>query len=208
MFARAIVQSAVFEPTIPDVSSAGWQLSRMMSSLQCTDVEKMRCVDVEKLLGLGQSLRAVDDGVFFKEGWRSWFAHHECSEKKSHRTHSRKPSVPLGTPTTLSVPFRLPPQKQKQTSKIRSQHQPSTAAHQEPHLQPLMIGDSISDSLLWSVPISLWTSPAVARRIKAICLSSPKPTLSCEPTTSHRIPLTTRSRRGSWSWSMTRGWRG
>ncbi|KAH6909607.1 EstA protein [Coprinopsis sp. MPI-PUGE-AT-0042] len=153
MFARAIVQSAVFEPTIPD-------LSRMMSSLHC--------------LGLGQSLRAVDDGVFFNEGWRSWFAHHECSEKKSHRTHSRKPSVPLGTPTTLSVPFRLPPRSRSRPAKSDLSTSRARPPHQEPHLQPLMIGDSISDSLLWSVPISLWTSPAVARRIKAICLSLTK----------------------------------
>ena len=37
-----------------------------------------------------------------------------------------------------------------------------------------MIGDSVSDSLLWSVPISLWSSASVARRIKAICLSLTK----------------------------------
>ena len=42
MFARAIVQSAVFEPSVPDDSSSGWQLTRMMSALKCTDVEKMR----------------------------------------------------------------------------------------------------------------------------------------------------------------------
>ncbi|KAJ2918952.1 hypothetical protein MD484_g1414, partial [Candolleomyces efflorescens] len=115
MFARAIVQSPVFEPTLPDVSAAGWQLSRVMSTLQANDMTSLRALKVEKLLGLGAHIRHIDDGVFFRD-----------------------------TP-----------------------EQPST-------LQPLIIGDSSSESLLWSLPASLWTPPAVVRRIKAICQSVTK----------------------------------
>lgn len=41
-------------------------------------------------------------------------------------------------------------------------------------MQPLIIGDCSSDSLLWSKPISLWTSTGVVRRLKAICQSLSK----------------------------------
>lgn len=41
-------------------------------------------------------------------------------------------------------------------------------------MQPLIIGDCSSDSLLWSIPISLWTSAGVVRRLKAICQSLSK----------------------------------
>lgn len=41
-------------------------------------------------------------------------------------------------------------------------------------LQSIIIGDSASDSLLWSIPVSLWTSAGVVRRLKALCQSLSK----------------------------------
>jgi len=130
LFSRCIIQSPIFEPILPSVSSAGWALSRMMSALGVSSsIEKFRKVEVEKILamGLGQTLRVVDDGVWFRKGWGEWF-----------------------TPTSSSSSF---------------QHAP---------LQPIIIGDTTSDSLLWSNPISLWTSSGVVRRLKAICQSLSK----------------------------------
>ena len=37
-----------------------------------------------------------------------------------------------------------------------------------------MIGDCAGESLLWSLPASLWTAPGIVRRIRAICQSLPK----------------------------------
>ena len=37
-----------------------------------------------------------------------------------------------------------------------------------------MIGDCGAESLLWSLPASLWTAPGIVRRIRAICQSLPK----------------------------------
>ncbi|KAJ2925090.1 hypothetical protein H1R20_g11996, partial [Candolleomyces eurysporus] len=152
IFARAIVQSPVFEPTLPDVSAAGWQLSRVMSTLQASDMKSLRALKVEKLLGLGAHIRHIDDGVFFREGWMNHFQHKGSA--RSSRSTSQKPHPPhYGN----------------------SLHPPSLhVAEQSGILQPLIIGDSSSESLLWSLPASLWTSTAVVRRVKAICQSVTK----------------------------------
>ncbi|KAG2003332.1 carotenoid ester lipase [Coprinopsis cinerea AmutBmut pab1-1] len=187
-FARAIVQSAVFEPTVPDVNSAGWQLSRLMSSLQVTDMESLRALKVEKLCGLGQCLRAVDDGVFFRDGWKSYFSHshsHDDGERRSHRSTNKKqtPHIPKESflravsPTRLSPNLLTVPSRSRSRSRTRSLTRRDRSRSRTPVrelVQPLIIGDCSTDSLLWSLPISLWTSAAVVRRLKAICLSLAK----------------------------------
>lgn len=179
MFARAIIQSAIFEPTLPDVSTAGWQLSRLMSSLQVTDMAKLRSLAVEKLLGLGQNLRAVDDGVFFRDGWRSYFSHPHAHEHERHsnRAPSKKPPPHMSIDGFLCAPSpRRPLSRSNSRSRSRQgmRDRPSSTRMNTPScqpLQPIIIGDCTSDSLLWSLPISLWTSSGATKRIKAICMS-------------------------------------
>jgi len=50
----------------------------------------------------------------------------------------------------------------------------NTTGHRKSIFQPLLIGDCASDSMLWSTPISYWTSAAAHRRIKAVCQSLSK----------------------------------
>ncbi|KAF8217765.1 Alpha/Beta hydrolase protein [Mycena galopus ATCC 62051] len=57
-------------------------------------------------------------------------------------------------------------------SRSRTRHSSKTATH-----QPLIIGETGSASLVWSLPASLWTSQAVVRRLNAICQSISKASL-------------------------------
>ncbi|CAK5272812.1 unnamed protein product [Mycena citricolor] len=138
MFHRAIVQSAVADHNAPDVHTAGWHISRVMSILDVSSVEQLRAVSAEKLVKTsgGSTLRAVDDGHFFVHDWRS---HYQPEER--HRP--------------------------RRTSRSRSRARP----HRH---QPLIIGDTCTASLMWSLPASLWTSHAVVRRLNAICQSVTK----------------------------------
>ncbi|TFK49380.1 alpha/beta-hydrolase [Heliocybe sulcata] len=149
MFHRAIVQSAVVDYNVPDVNSAGWHLSRMMSALGVHSLEQLRAVDAEKLVMLGhhQHLRATDDGVFFRKGWKELvFPEHHRHHADSHM-HASQTAHP--DPHHVLHP-----------------HAPS--------LQPLIIGDTYSSSHLYSLPASLWTPDGVTRRIRAICQSLSK----------------------------------
>ncbi|TFK41640.1 Alpha/Beta hydrolase protein [Crucibulum laeve] len=156
MFKRAIAQSAIFEPTFPDVPSAGWHLSRIMSALQVSTIEELRSLETEKLIGLGGSIRTIDDGVFFTKGWQHLlFGRDDPNHLKPH--HNVRSSRSRSARRALRSP---------------SAHA-TAQAHHNTHgtLQPLIIGDCSCDSLLWSLPVSLWTSNAVVRRLKAVCQS-------------------------------------
>jgi carboxylesterase type B len=177
LFHRAVVQSAIFEPIMPDVGSAGRYLSRVMSSLQVSTIDKFRCVEVDKLFGLGNTLRAVDDGVFFRAGWQSYFTHQinqsQTHQKAHHHVQNSRP-VGLGVTNYIRSSSR---NRNRSKSALRSLRSPSRSASRSEfisHLQPLIIGDCSSDSLLWSIPISLWTAAGVVRRLKAICQSLSK----------------------------------
>jgi hypothetical protein len=62
----------VFDYNIPDVHTAGCHLSRIMSALRVANIEQLRAVDPDRLvkLGGGMTMRATDDGVFFRKGWK------------------------------------------------------------------------------------------------------------------------------------------
>ena len=159
LFQRAIIQSAVFEPILPDIQSAGWHLSRVMSTLQISQIDSLRAIEADKLVGLGHTLRAIDDGVFFRDDWKSHFEIHH------HHHHHHNKTSGLHPPTCRS-------RSRSAFQSLRSPSRTRIPRLQLPGtLQPLIIGDSASDSLLWSRPISMWTPNAVVRRIKAICQS-------------------------------------
>jgi len=232
LFARAIIQSPIFEPILRDVSNAGWMLSRVMSALQVTSMESFRKVEASKLLGLGQNLRVVDDGVWFREGWAKWFLGEKERGRHSHRAHHQHEAERHLSPAwqprlarsggigvcsagaaSLSPPSSMfgtrktgrSKSRSRSRSKARMPQSPSRPCQQStpspvsrpvlPHLssfppstpptislsgnanaplQPIIVGDSASDSLLWSLPISLWTSAGVVRRLKALCQSLSK----------------------------------
>jgi carboxylesterase type B len=154
IFQRAIVQSAVLDHNLPNIANAGCQLSRILSALNISTMEQFRAIEVEKLAGLGQNLRTVDDGVFLRQGWKDYFVKEDpyaCRhlQLKDHITRARSRSAARGVPSPSRTPALALPAT----------------------LQPLIIGDCSSDSMLWSLPVSFWTSAAVVRRIKAVCQS-------------------------------------
>lgn len=153
VFQRAIVQSALLDHNLPDVASAGCQLSRTLAGLHVSTIEQFRAIEAEKLVGLGQHVRTVDDGVFLRQGWREYLV-----KEDSHTRHH------------LQIKDQ---NRARSQSAVRGVRSPSrTPALELPAtLQPLIIGDCSADSMLWSLPISFWTSSAVVRRIKAVCQS-------------------------------------
>ncbi|KAH7918253.1 alpha/beta-hydrolase [Leucogyrophana mollusca] len=166
LFARAIIQSALVEYNVPDVYSAGWQFSRSISPLRVTSIDQLRAVPPEALVELTCPLRAIDDGVFFRKGWRDALFPQPESEEMER--------IPLDR--NLSS-LRLTARKVK--SKSRSPHPSgriSVLPPSIPGLQPLIIGDCGFDSYLWSDPASQWSASGVVRRLRAICQSLTKAT--------------------------------
>lgn len=158
MFQRAIVQSALLEHNLPDVNRAGWQLSRILAALHVTTIDQLRQVDAEKLAVLGNSQRAVDDGVFFRPGWREYFVKDDAHSRHHHQ---------------LKEHIAQAHSRARSRSSIRGA--PRTPALALPaNLQPLIIGDCSSDATLWAHYLSLWTPEGAVRRIKAVCQSLSK----------------------------------
>jgi hypothetical protein len=167
LFHRAIVQSAIVEHNVPDVHSAGWYLSRVMSTLRVSTLEQLRAVNADHLVAVGHPLRATDDGVFFCSGWREWLMprvsqpRHRSVEREKNAYHTHIAMVRRNSRDTSISPSRA-------TARAAPRFAPS-ASH-----QPLLIGDCANESFLWSVPASRWTSNGVVRRVKAVCQSLSK----------------------------------
>ncbi|KAG2146296.1 Alpha/Beta hydrolase protein [Suillus clintonianus] len=166
LFTRAIVQSAIIEHNPPEPPSAGWQLSRALAPLYASSVAQLRAIDPESLANVNVPFRAVDDGVFFRKGFKDLlFPLSESDE-------------PVRAPLDRglnSLRFAI----RKAKSKSRSPHPvgscvPTVTPTPTPGLQPLLIGDCACDSSLWSQPARQWVAPAVVRRIRAICQSITK----------------------------------
>lgn len=173
LFQRAIIQSAVPDMDIPHVSTAAWQFSKLMSALRVQSVDELREVPADKLASIVPTIRVVDDGFFFAPGWKEFLypeniddgcRHEQVPELQalSHRLKS-----PHGRLRTHSR------SRSRSRSRVRHPHSAGAYIH-PPHLQPLMIGDCGAESLLWSLPASLWTGPGIVRRIRAICQSMPR----------------------------------
>jgi carboxylesterase type B len=177
-FQRAIVQSPVFDPNLPNPSNAGWHLNRMFSPMLITSVEQLRAIEPEKLAAIayGQlASRAVDDGHFFRHDWKESFTNKTDSQTGScHLVPEHVSRTISRTPTG----FGSNKSKSRSRSNYRSTSTKPGGHHTSGYtlalpatLQPLLIGDCGSDAHLWSLPISLWTPSAAVRRIKAVCQS-------------------------------------
>lgn len=154
LFHRAILQSAILEP-IQGVTTASWHLSRAMGILRVSTIQELSLVEPAKLVGLGLTFWAVDDGSFFRHGWQDFLGFKE-EHPKQHKHHLHRESRLLHT---------------LQGAHARSRSIAALTPTPAPRatFQPLIIGDCSCDSLLWSVPASSWTSGAVVRRLRAIC---------------------------------------
>ncbi|KAI0777377.1 carboxylesterase [Trametes elegans] len=165
LFQRSIVQSAIVELEVPNLHQVGWQMSKLMSALRVQSIDELRAVDPERLVGMGQNLRAVDDGVFFRKSWSGSLINLDDSAQHHHvETHlGDNIVVELNSHSHhLKVPHHL---HDKSRSHSRTRH-PSPTSH-----QPVIIGDCGAESLLWSLPASLWSAAGAVKRIRAICQS-------------------------------------
>jgi carboxylesterase type B len=173
LFQRAVIQSALLDPEIPHVSGAGWQFSRLMSALHAQSVEELREVSVETIAAVVPTTRVVDDGIFFAHGWKS----HLYPEYIDAVQHEQVPELQALSQRVMTPHGRLHSSSPRSLSRSRSRprHALSTNHYHHPaHLQPLIIGDCGAESLLWSLPASLWTAPGIVRRIRAVCQSLSK----------------------------------
>ncbi|KAI6007897.1 Alpha/Beta hydrolase protein [Pisolithus marmoratus] len=164
LFAQAIVQSAIVNHNVPSVHAAGWQISRALSPLRTSTVEHLRAIRSDTLAEIPCPVRAVDDGIFFQNGWReTLFPPAESDEIERIPQERNLSALRLGV--------------RKLRSKSRSPH-PNSWAHQPAvsGLQPLIIGDCACDSDLWSSSTSDWAVSGVVRRLRAICQSLNKAT--------------------------------
>ena len=162
LFARSIIQSAIIEHNVPDIATAGWLLSRALCALRVSTLDQLRNVRAEALAEIHCPIRAVDDGVFFRAGWReSLFPPAETEDTDGPVRHS------------LSA-LRLGVRKHGG----RSPHPQGRIAPPPAisGLQPLIIGDSAYDSDVWSSQASNWAASGVVRRLRAICQSLSKAT--------------------------------
>ena len=185
LFHRAIAQSMVLDLDIPNVSSAGWQLSKLMSSFRAQTVEEMRAIDVNRLVSLGLSIRATDDGFFFRKGWRDSIYPEEPDDchlaaaaqvAATHRVVNGHLDVPelqaLSQHSHHHHHHHHLHSASRSRSRTRSPH-PKMHPHHDSN-QPLIIGDCGAESMLWTLPASLWTPTGVVRRIRAVCQSLSK----------------------------------
>jgi len=166
LFQRAIIQSALIDPTVSIISAADASLSRVMSMFNVSSVEELRKVDVEKLVSVNYVRSPVDDGVFFDEGWRDILLaddHHFHHRREDTSLPVIEPYIAGCAPLTFaSKAMHLFPHHLQPYPRI-------------PHLQQsIMIGDCAYESILYSGAASNWTSSGVVRRIKAICQSLSK----------------------------------
>ncbi|TCD65765.1 hypothetical protein EIP91_002250 [Steccherinum ochraceum] len=179
LFHRAIVQSPMLELDIPNVHSAGWQLSRIMCALNVHSVEDLRAVDVDQLVALNQNFRAVDDGLFFAKGWKEALYPVEVEAAPKHHIvngHLDVPELEALSHHPDHRHLRLPHLHTSSHVRSRSRSPRPPPQHTVRSNQPLMIGDCGAESLQWTLPASLWTGPAVVRRLRAICQSLSKST--------------------------------
>ncbi|KAF8624905.1 hypothetical protein AX15_005649 [Amanita polypyramis BW_CC] len=165
LFHRAVVQSAIVEPIIPDIPTASWHLSRTMAALRLSTVNDLRSIEAERLVGAGMTFRAVDDGIFFRQGWQEYFGGGKEERPKAHKIETHMTRTVQKTRSKSRSALRS-----ISRSRSRSTHLSGTP-QLGPHVQhqPLIIGDCSCDSLLWSIPASLWTPGAVVRRLRAVC---------------------------------------
>ncbi|KAI0674604.1 carboxylesterase [Trametes maxima] len=166
LFQRAIVQSAIVDLEVPKLHQTGWQMSKLMSALRVQTIDDLRAVDPERLVALGASMRATDDGVFFRRSFAGSLVNADETVQHHHVEAHLGDSMVVEISAHshhLKVPHHHLHEKSRSHSRTRH------ASH-----QPVIIGDCGAESWLWSLPASLWTAAGAVKRIRAICQSLSK----------------------------------
>ncbi|KAH9941090.1 carboxylesterase [Epithele typhae] len=163
LFQRSIIQSLIVDLDVPTVHSAGWQLNRTLSTVRINSLEDMRQADPEKLVVLGESVRAINDGVFFKSSFTGSLVPEDYAAPADSETLPGHNEVG-GQSHHLKVPSSIKAYRMRSRSRPRLPH-PSQ------YHQPILIGDCGAESLLWSQPASRWGATGAVKRIRAICQS-------------------------------------
>jgi hypothetical protein len=94
------MQSPAIDPNIPDVRTAGSQLSRTMALLHASTSEELRSLDADALITASQTTRVTDDDYFFRARWKEiMFGYNDTSSLAGHLEHHiqhpHAPSLPL-----------------------------------------------------------------------------------------------------------------
>jgi hypothetical protein len=181
---RAIVQSPLFEAHVPTTAQAVAQMSRTLSTLGVSSAPELRKVDVEKLVLHPPQYRVVDDGVWFREGWKEILGFTDPTPHPASHAHQHLPvSDPCAYPPSRVLLEHngqtrpLTPGTSKKAARAHSHshsHSPHSRSHSRsrspaaPSLPPIIIGDCGFESFQFAAPASMWTVHTVHRRIKAI----------------------------------------
>ncbi|VDB95609.1 unnamed protein product [Peniophora sp. CBMAI 1063] len=180
LFARAIVQSPTFETAIPSSSQAGAHLRRTMSACGVHSIDELRRVDAEKLVIHIPPHRTVDDGLWFREGWKELLGFADPAHGHRHFVHAhpvQDTSCPVlaervlaeinGTPSAASA--SSPGKKTHASLSVpREKSRSRSPAKRLAHLPPVIIGDCGFEAYMYAEPISQWSSNAVDRRVKVL----------------------------------------
>ncbi|KAI0027670.1 carboxylesterase, partial [Vararia minispora EC-137] len=167
LFHRVIVQSPIIENAIPTASQAAAHLSRSVSALGLVHAPELRKVEIDKLVVHPPHYRAVDDGLWFREGWKDILGFTDSASHHLHASHQHlamhihaHPHSPHTHSPHHDSPHGHSPKSHSQ-SRSRS---PGTSAP----LPPVIIGDCGFESYQFAEPASMWNVLGVHRRIKAI----------------------------------------
>ena len=171
LFARAIVQSPIIDPTLPSVSLAGVHLSKVMSALHVSTIQELRKVPVDKLVNFTSGSRAVDDGHFHQKATEDVpQSRHQVPEKLTAKCIVEQHVVDTHGTHPLQVDAKV----------FQILHHdalalvPRPASHGAATKQPVIIGDCGYESFVYAPAASAWTPAAVVRRVGAICQSVKK----------------------------------
>ena len=112
LFHRAILQSPSVEFNVPDVRSSGATLARTLSGYNANTAEELRKLGLERLVAVRHTLRATDDGYFFRPHWKEHMfggdSHPSVSNPDDHPTSMPLQPVIIGDCTMESSLWSFP----------------------------------------------------------------------------------------------------
>ena len=108
LFHRAILQSPSVEFNVPDVQSAGASLARTLSGYNANTAEELRKLGLERLVAVRHTLRATDDGCFFRPHWKEHMFGSDASTPDDHPTSMPLQPIIIGDCTMESSLWSFP----------------------------------------------------------------------------------------------------
>ena len=112
LFHRVILQSPSVEFNVPDVRCAGATLARTLSGYNANTAEELRKLGLDRLIAVRHTLRATDDGHFFRPHWREHMfgddSHHDVCTPDDHPASLPIQPVIIGDCTMESSLWSFP----------------------------------------------------------------------------------------------------